>query len=187
MIETILIAMIILKIKGYKLKPMFKSWVFYPMLIFTLFYIFIQITIFCGYYGFVKYSALLERAYLLTFLFIIFKYDLYGSAIIGSISVFIGTMMNKVAMSANGGKMPVFPTLSRITGYFKPDSFEKVKGIHMLGNEETKLKILTDYIDVGYSVLSIGDLFIRFFTFIIVYNSIKFLNKKTIEEANALK
>lgn len=187
MIETILLAMIILKIKGYKLKPMFRSWVFYPMMIFTLFYIFIQISIFCGYYGFIKYSALLEKAYLLTFLFIIFKYELYGSAIIGSIAVFIGTIMNKLAMSANGGKMPVFPTLSYITGYVKPDSFSKVKDIHILGSEETKLKILTDYIDLGYSVLSIGDIFIRFFTFIIVYNSIKFLNKESIEKSNALK
>lgn len=184
MIETILLAMVILKIRGYKLKPMFKSWVFYPMLIFTLFYIFIQITIFCGYYGFVKYSGLLEKAYLATFLFIIFKYELYGSAIIGSITVFIGTIMNKLAMSANGGKMPVFPTLSYITGYVKPDSFSKVKGIHILGNEETQLKILTDYIDLGYSVLSIGDLFIRFFTFIIVYNGIKVLSKESLEETN---
>lgn len=182
MIETILLAMMILKIKRYKLKPMFKSWVFYPMLIFTLFYAFINITIFCGYYGFVKYSAWLEKAYLSTLLLIVFKYEVYGSAIIGSIGVFIGTIMNKLAMTANGGKMPVFPSFSYITGYAKLDSFEKVKGIHILGNEQTNLKILTDYIDLGYSVLSIGDIFIRFFTFIIVYNSIKVLNEKSIRE-----
>lgn len=187
MIETILLAMLILKIKGYNLKPMFKSWVFYPMLIFTLFYVFLQITIFYGYYGFVKYSALLEKAYFSTFLFIIFKYELYSSAIIGSITVFIGTIMNKLAMSVNGGKMPVFPSLSQITGYYKPDAFLKVKDIHILGSETTKLKILTDYIDLGYSVLSIGDIFIRFFTFIIVYNSIKSLNKEKIEQSNVLK
>lgn len=187
MIETILLAMLISKIKGYKLKPMFKSWVFYPMLIFTLFYVFLQITIFCGYYGFVKYSALLEKAYLSTFLLIVFKYEVYGSAIIGSFSVFIGTMMNKLAMSANGGKMPVFPSLSYMTGYYKPDVFLKVKDIHILGSETTKLKMLTDYIDLGYSILSIGDIFIRFFTFIIVYNSIKFINKEKIEEFNVLK
>ena len=178
MIETILLAMLISKIKGYKLKPMFKSWVFYPMITFTLFYVFIQITIFLGYYGMVKYSGILEKAYLLTFLFIIFKYELYGSAIIGSVAIFIGTTMNKIAMSANGGKMPVFPSLSYITGYTKPEAFQIVNDIHILGSNTTKFKILTDYIDLGYSVLSIGDVFIRFFTFIIIYNAIRVFNKE---------
>lgn len=181
MIETILLAMLISKIKGYKLKPMLKAWVFWPMLMLTLFSIFINIAIFCGYYDFVRYSAWLEKAYLLTFLLIVFRYELYVSAIIGSGAILIGTTLNKLAMSANGGKMPIFPSLSYITGYVKSDSFEKIKGIHILGNEHTKLKILTDYIDLGYSVLSIGDIFIRFFTFIIVYNSIKLLSKESIE------
>ena len=186
MIETILLAMLISRIKGYKLKPMFKSWVFYPALIFTLFYVFLNITIFCGYYGFIKYSRLLETAYLSTFLFLIFKYNLYGSAIIGSIAIFIGTTLNRLAISANGGKMPVFPTLSYITHYVKPDSFSKVKDIHILGSEATKLKFLTDYIDIGYSILSIGDIFIRFFTFIIIFNAIKYINERDMEESNIL-
>lgn len=184
MIETILIALLILKIKGYKIKPMFKSLAFYPVLGFTLLYVFLNITIFCGYYGFIKYAGLLETAYIFTFLFLIFKYELYTSALIGSVSIFIGTTLNKLAISANGGSMPVFPTLSYITGYAKPDSFLKVEDIHTLGNEATKLKVLTDYIDIGYSILSIGDIFIRLFTFIIIYNSIKYINKVNLEEAN---
>jgi hypothetical protein len=184
MIETILLAMLISKIKGYKLKPMLKSWAFYPALGFTLFYVFLQITIFCGYYEFIKYAGILETAYTFTFLFLIFKYELYFSAIMGSITIFIGTTLNKIVMSVNGGKMPVFPTLSYLTGYAKPDSFLKVKDIHILGNEATKLKLLTDYIDIGYSILSIGDIFIRFFTFIIIYNSIKCVNKRSVEKCN---
>ena len=35
---------------------------------------------------------------------------------------------------------------------------------------------LTDIFDVGYSVLSIGDIFIRVFVFIIIYNTVKHLN-----------
>lgn len=177
MVETIILAMIVAKIKGYKLKPMLKSWTLYPSLILTLIYVFIQITIFCGYYGFVKYSGLLEKVYLLTFLFPIFRYKLYTNAVIGSISIFIGTALNKLAIAVNGGKMPVFPTLSYLTGYTKPDSFQKVRDIHILGSDSTKLKFLTDYFDIGYSVLSIGDIFIRFFAFIIIYSSIKFINK----------
>jgi hypothetical protein len=180
MIETILLAMLICKIKGYKLKPLFKSWAFYPTMIFTIFYVFLQITIFCGDYRFIKHSSLLEKVYIFTFLVLIFTYRLYGSAIIGSISIFIGTALNKLAIASNGGKMPVFPTLSYVTGYAKLESFTKVNDIHILGGEASKLKLLTDYIDFGYSILSIGDIFIRFFTFIIIFNSIKHINKAKV-------
>jgi hypothetical protein len=178
MIETVLLAMLAAKIKGYKLKPLFKDWAIYPAIIFTLFYIFLQITIFCGYYGFIKYAKLFETLYVFTFLTLIFKYGLYKSAFIGSVCIFIGTTLNKSAMAANGGRMPVFPTFSYITGYVKPESFLKVNDIHILGSQLTKLKFLTDYIDLGYSILSIGDIFIRLFTFIIIFNSIKYINKR---------
>jgi hypothetical protein len=184
MIETILLAMVISKIKGYKLKPLFKSWAFYPTMIFTLFYVFLQITIFGGDYRFIKYSSLFEKIYLLTFLALIFTYNQYGSAIIGSFSIFIGTALNKLAIASNEGKMPVFPTLSYVTGYAKLGSFTIVNDIHILGSETTKLKFLTDYIDLGYSVLSIGDIFIRFFTFIIIFNTLKYMNKIRIESTN---
>lgn len=183
MIETILLAMLISKLKGYKLKPLFKSWAIYPTMIFTLLYIYLQINIFCSDYRFIKYSRLLETIYILTFLALIFTYKLYGSAIIGSLSIFIGSALNKLAIDANGGKMPVFPTLSYITGYTKPNSFNIVNDIHVLGTDTTKLKFLTDYIDIGYSVLSIGDIFIRFFTFIIVFNAISYINITRIQEA----
>lgn len=176
MIETILLAMLISKLKGYKLKPLFKSWAFYPTMIFTLLYVFLQIAVFCGDYRFIKYSRLLETIYILTFLVLIFTYNMYGSAIIGSVFIFIGTAFNKLAIAANGGNMPVFPTLSYVTGYAKVESFAIVNDIHILGNEATKLKFFTDYIDLGYSILSIGDIFIRFFTFIIIFNSIKYVN-----------
>jgi hypothetical protein len=183
MIETILLAMLISKTKGYKLKPLFKSWAFYPTMIFTLFYVFLQINIFCGNYRFIKFSRLLETIYILTFLALIFTYRLYGSAIIGSLTIFIGSILNKLTIFANGGKMPVFPTLSYITGYAKPDSFTIVNDIHILGNDTTKLKFLTDYIDLGYSILSIGDIFIRFFTFIIVFSTIKYINTITTKSS----
>lgn len=184
MIETVLLAVLVAKIKGYKLKPLFKTWAVYPSMAFTLFYIFLQISIFLGSYDFVKYAGLLEKLYILTFLPLILEYELYKSAFVGSACIFIGTLLNKLAMSANGGKMPVFPTLSYITGYIKADSFSKVKDIHTLGSSVTKLKFLTDYIDIGYSILSIGDVFIRVFTFIIFFNAIKHANESGIEENN---
>lgn len=182
MIETFLLAMLIARIKGYKLKPIFKDWAVYPAIIFTLFYVFMQISIFCGYYGFIKYASLLETLYISTFLFLIFRYKLYTSALLGSICIFIGTALNKIAIAANGGRMPVFPTFSYITGYAKPESFLRINDIHVLGNNMTKLKLLTDYIDLGYSILSIGDVLIRLFIFIVIYNSIKYINKITVEQ-----
>ena len=182
MIETFLLAMLIARIKGYKLKPIFKDWAVYPAIIFTLFYVFMQISIFCGYYGFIKYASLLETLYISTFLFLIFRYKLYTSALLGSICIFIGTALNKIAIAANGGRMPVFPTFSYITGYAKPESFLRINDIHVLGNNMTKLKLLTDYIDLGYSILSIGDVLIRLFIFIVIYNSIKYINKITAEQ-----
>lgn len=176
MIETILLAMLVAKIKGYKLKPFFKSLSAYPVIIFSFIYIFIGISIFYGNYSFIKYEVWLEKIYILMFIPLIFKYKLYISSIIGSLFIFIGTYLNNIAINANNGKMPVFPTLSYITGYVKPDSFSKIKDIHILGDNSTKLKLLTDYIDLGYSILSIGDIFIRFFTFIVIFDFIKYIN-----------
>lgn len=177
MIETILLAMLAAKIRGYKLKPLFTIWEIYPILLFAIIYIFLNIGVFFGNYSFVSFAGILESIYMLTFFILIIKYKQYVSAIIGSVSIIIGTILNKIAISANGGKMPVFPSLSYVTGYVKPDSFTKARDIHVLGSEASKLKFLTDTIDLGYSILSIGDVFIRVFTFIIIFNTIKSINK----------
>lgn len=182
MIETILLALLLAKIKGYRLKPIFMKWEIYPVLVSAVIYIILNIGIFFQKYSFIKFAGFMESIYICTFLFLIIKHELYNSAILGSICIFIGTSLNKIAIFVNGGQMPVFPKLSYITGYVKPDAFEKVNDIHTLGSEITKWRFLTDIIDLGYSILSIGDLFIRFFTFIIVYNAIKYANKVTLNK-----
>lgn len=179
MIEVILIAMLIAKIKGYNLKPFFKSWAMYPIFICELIYVFLQATIFLGDYSFVKYASVIKSIHLYLYLIPIIKYKKYYGAIIGSIFILIGSTLNNVAIKANNGSMAVFPTLSYWTGYVKEDSFIKINDIHVLGNSETKLKFLTDVIDIGYSILSIGDIFIRCFAFIVIFNVIKEVNKKT--------
>jgi hypothetical protein len=176
MIETILIALLVAKIKGYNLKLLFKSWVIYPILGYELFYTILQATIFLGDYRFVKYASILKPLYLYLFLFPIIKYKKYYSAIIGSAFIFIGSTLNNIAIKANDGSMPVFPTLSYWTGYVKEDSFMRINDIHVMGNSATKLKFLTDIIDIGYSILSIGDIFIRCFAFIVIFNVIKHVN-----------
>lgn len=176
MTETIVVAMLAAKIRGYKLKPFFKTWEIYPVFLFVIVYLLLNLSVFMGNYSFVKYAGIIETAYFCTFFILIFRYKQYISAIVGSACVFIGTILNKVAITANSGKMPVFPTISYVTGYVKPDSFEKANDIHILGSASTNLKFLTDIIDLGYSVLSIGDIFIRVFTFIIIFNTIKSIN-----------
>ena len=182
MIETILLAILFAKIKGYRIKPLFKEWNIYPILILEMVYITMQVNIFMGNYEAIKYAGTLKTLYLSSYLFLILRYEQYFSAVIGSMFIFIGSILNKIAIYFNDGKMPAFPSLSYITGYLKPDSFDKVNDIHELGGSTTNLKLLTDIIDLGYSILSIGDVFIRGFAFIIIFTTIKHLNNKYFDE-----
>ena len=42
----------------------------------------------------------------------------------------------------------------------------------------TRLKVLADYIDIGYSVLSIGDVLVRVMGFLAVYATLRHLSQK---------
>lgn len=181
MLETIIISFIICKIKGFKLKPLFKSWTIYPVIFMELVCLVVQINIFMENYEVINYVGLLKTFYLCSYIPLIFKYKQYISAIVGSIFVVVGGILNDIAITANNGYMPVFPSLSYFTGYAKSNSFNKVNDIHILGDANTKLKPLTDIFDIGYSVLSLGDIFIRVFIFIILYNVVKQLNKTNEE------
>lgn len=176
MLETIIISLIFCKIKKFKIKPLFKSWAIYPVLFMELIYLVVQANIFMENYTLIKYVGVLKTLYLCSYLPLIFVYKQYISAIIGSGFVILGGFLNDIAIAANNGYMPVFPSLSYITGYAKIDAFDKVNDIHILGDASTKLKFLTDIFDIGYSVLSLGDIFIRGFVFIIIYNVVKSLN-----------
>jgi len=185
--ETILIAFLFAKIKKYKIKPLFKSWTIYPLIIFEIIYLIGQVAIFSGNYKLIGFITSLKPIYLSTYLLLVFKYDIYINSIIGAIFVFLGGVLNDIVIKANEGFMPVYPTLSYLTGYIKPEAFYLVKDIHILGNSQTKLKILTDFIDLGYSILSLGDVFIRIFVFIIIYNSIKKISKLATKEERYVK
>ena len=178
MLETVIISLIFCKIKGLRIKSLFKSWTIYPVIFMELVYLVAQIAIFMENYEVISYSGVIKSIYLCSYIPLIFKYKKYISAIIGSAFVFIGGILNDIAIAATNGYMPVFPSISYLTGYAKVDAFDKVKDIHILGDSSTKLKFLTDIFDIGYSVLSIGDIFIRVFVFIIIYNVIKEINLK---------
>ncbi len=178
MFETILIAMLIAKIKGYKIKPLFKTWTVYPVFVLEFIHLFFQINIFMGNYDFVPYAPILKKVYLFMCIIPIIVYKEYLTGIIGSGFVFAGTLLNNFVMAQNGGRMPVFPKFSYITGYADPVAIANIKGIHILGTTQAKWWILSDILDVGWSVLSIGDLFIRVFVLLIIYQTIKVMNIK---------
>lgn len=179
--ETILFALIYSKYRKYNIKPLFQRKEIYYVLAIEVIYICLQITLFAGNYNAIKYAGTLKSIYLCTYLGLILKHQLYKEAIIGSGFILLGGMCNNLAMAANGGKMPVFPSLSYLTSYAKPEAFaiahQVANDFHILGDENTKLKILTDVVDIGYSILSVGDLLIRVFVVLIIYGAIKKTNQ----------
>lgn len=177
MIETIVIALIFSKYRGYNVKVILREWIIYPVVIMEVIHQIVQVNIFFENYKMIEYMGFFKILYLCSYLPIIYKYELYISSIIGSILMVMGGMLNDIAIKVNDGMMPVFPTLSFITGYATVESFDKVNDIHILGDENTRLKFLTDIFDLGYSVLSIGDIFIRGYVFLIIFNLVKKLNK----------
>lgn len=180
MIIYIVLAILYAKKKGYKIKPILRDYSLYPLFIAEMIYLFLQISVFNGNYDYIEYAAVFKTLYLYTLIIPIVVHKLYKTGIYGSIIMTIGSMMNRFVMSQNGGKMPVFPTLSKYTGYFSETPLGTVDQIHVLGNEATKYKILTDYIDVGYSILSIGDVLIHALIFMVLYSAIKENSNKYI-------
>jgi hypothetical protein len=71
--------------------------------------------------------------------------------------------------------MPVFPTLSRLIGFYRDGQLEgaSVDSLHTMLDGACKLPFLADYIDLGVYILSPGDVLIHSFASIIVYYTIK--------------
>ena len=54
MIETVIISLIICKIKKYDIKGLFRNWTIYPIVFMELVYLFIQINIFMENYRYLN-------------------------------------------------------------------------------------------------------------------------------------
>lgn len=178
MIVEILLVCLFAQLTHYKVRYLFRTWTFYPVLIVQLMLVVFQLSVFFGTYFFIRFVPISEPAVILSFLFGIFRYRLYKPAMFGSASIIFGTGLNKFVIAQNGGHMPVSPSLSYITGYLTPEMFGSIDSLHVLGGADTKFKFLTDYIDYGYSILSPGDVFIHLFTCIMLYSMIVAVNKE---------
>lgn len=176
MIEVILLVFLLAKLKKLRISCFFTKPVFYPILLCELIHLVFQITIFCGNYTFVPYAAIIKRTYMFLMLIPLFAYKQVKTALWGSACVFLGTFLNQFVMSQNGGKMPVFPTLSLLTGYVKADTFVGLTDIHVLGTQASHYIFLCDIFDLGYTILSLGDIFIHMFVFLTLYGTIKHFN-----------
>lgn len=185
MIVEILLVCLFARLKHYKVRYLFKSRAFYPVLIIQLMLVVFQFSIFFDTYVFIRFVPISEPAVIFSFLFGIFLYRLYKPAMLGSASILFGTGLNKFVIAQNGGHMPVFPSLSYVTGYLTPGMFGSMDSLHILGGADTKFKFLTDYIDYGYSILSPGDVFIHLFACIMLYSMIAAVNKEVGDKKDA--
>lgn len=177
MVVEVFLVCLFAKLRHYRLRYLLRSRVFYPVLLVQVLLVVFQFSIFFHTRRFIRFVPLAEPAMILSFLFAIFAYRLYRPAIWGAASVVLGTVLNRFAIAQNGGKMPVFPSLSYITGYLTPEALDSMDSLHILGGEGTKFKFLTDYIDYGYSILSPGDLLIHLFACIMLYFMIVAVNR----------
>lgn len=179
MLILLLITAAIATYNKLNLKPAFRCWWLLPIVFVEAGYLTFQISAFFGYYGFLPYAELLKSISLYILFLPILRYGLYLPAMIGSGMILLGTLLNKLVIAANNGYMPVFPTISKWTGYYEESPLGNYDLVHYTGNGEAKLKFLSDYIDIGYCVLSPGDLLIHSFTIIVLYYTIKQLNQQS--------
>lgn len=178
MILFFLMACLLARARGCRIASALRESSLIPLYLVELLFWFAQVSAWCGWYAFIPYASALQTMYILAMLFPIFRFGLYKSAVAGCSMVLIGTVMNRIVMEANGGKMPVYPTLSRLTRYYRPGALEASgDAVHCLMNESTKLPLLGDWIDVGFSIMSPGDLLIHGFVFIVVYHTLLKLNR----------
>ena len=155
--------------------------------------------IFLDNYWITQYGNIVKSITILSYFGLVCKYNLYDSAfekyknkgLIGFltspfmfaiVALGIGYLLNYIAITANGGHMPVFPSYTYFTGYTDPESFTE-DSFYILGDHTSKAIPLCDTIDIFYSNLSIGDVFVRGYAFILLYFSIRNANK-TVDAMN---
>lgn len=181
MLITFCLSLIVAKILRYKVTPLFRSWTIYPLLAAEIIHVFFQVNVFLGNYHYVQYASILKTTYMLLFVIPMIVYRLYWPGITGSGLVLAGTALNQFVIWQNGGKMPVFPSLSYWTGYVKPEAFDNVSTLHVLGSAANKYWFLADFIDIGFCILSIGDILIHSYAFLILLFTIKELNSRILK------
>lgn len=192
MIETWILTFLYAWKKKLNIKLIFCDWPIYFPLICLIGYIIFEVMIFNDQYWITQYGSIIKPVTLLSYFGLMYKYDLYQSMdinknelirffkspfMVAIICLVIGYGLNFWAISANSGHMPVYPSYTYFTGYTDVSSFTE-NSFYILGDHTSKVIPLCDTIDIFYSNLSLGDVFVRIYVAILIYFSIKRVNEK---------
>ena len=179
MILFILLAVVIAKLRHLRVGVILREPSLIPIWIIEILFWLLQACIWRQDYRFIGLSGYMQTASILALLWPILKYRLYPQAITGSGMVAVGSALNRIVMNANDGRMPVALSLSGFTNYYSEGALEASQDArHIIMSDATKLNFLADYIDVGFSIMSIGDVLVHLFTTIVIYFVIVKCNQK---------
>ena len=163
MLIFILIPLALALARGYRIAPLFRVADMYPFFLMCAVHGFFVINAWLGNHAFVKFAEPMQYCMTLTLLLPVVRRRIITPTLIGAGGTIVGTVMNKIVIAANGGKMPVYPTLSKWIGYYKEGQLDGT----------SKLPFLADYIDLGLCILSPGDVLIHAFASIVLYFTVK--------------
>lgn len=176
MLPFIVIALIAARLCGYKLSVLKKGYALLPFLVVIFSYWTFQILVLNGHYEVIALTKAIQTGLLISMIPPILFYKIYIPSIIGAAFSITGSILNRVVITANGGLMPVRPSLSLLTGYYNEKALLE-DGIHSIFSDTTVYKPLCDIIDTGFSIMSIGDVMIHTFFAIMIFFSVAYLNK----------
>lgn len=174
MLFFILVPLLIARIKGYRVLHIFRVIDLYPFFLACACHGFFVMNAWMGNHSFVKYAAVLQQVMILSMLLPVLRRRMFAPTMVGVGLTIVGTVMNRIVINANGGKMPVYPTVSKWIGYYKDGQLDgSIDQLHVLLDDSSRLAFLADYIDFGLCVLSPGDVLIHTFSSIVIYYTVK--------------
>ena len=178
MLIFILVPFLIAYIKGYRIRSVLQLWDLYPFFLSCVCHSFFIINAWLGNHSFVRFSGALQWVMIATLVLPVLVRGIVYPTFVGVGMTVVGTLMNEVVIRANGGKMPVYPTISKWIGYYKEGQLDgSIDQLHVLMDGSSRLAFLADYIDFGLCILSPGDLLIHAFASVIIYYTLKNANK----------
>jgi hypothetical protein len=181
MLIFILIPLLIAYIKKYKIREVFRVADLYPFFAVCACHGFFIVNAWLGNHSFVRYAGILQYLMIITLLLPIMRRRIFAPTMVGVGLTLVGTVMNRIVIQANGGKMPVYPTVSKWIGYYREGQLDgSIDSLHVLMDQSSKLCFLADYFDFGFCVLSPGDLLIHSFASIVVYYTVKSVHLKAV-------
>jgi hypothetical protein len=184
MIESVILAFLLACFKKYQIGKVFKYWPIYPVLLAVALYVYLDLSALLAGKFLMLDGVEIYQIITLTFVFILLWVTRQGKpGLVATVLLLVGKALNCFVMKANGGKMPVFPSLSNVVGTYTADKvvlISQADPIHALGNAATKFSFLGDWIDLGYTLMSPGDVLARVFLFMVLYGAIKYANREAM-------